>query len=195
MKIYKISEGNSQLLNQLNNPKNHGTVLFYHPGCFHCNAMKPSWEEMKQKLNKQHKPCNIYEINGENMNQINHPLTQTVQGFPTILNVNKGKINSFEKERNTENMIQFVLSNLPNKKNDDVIKSKKYIKKHKLGFKLNKNKDLIHSRKLLNAKLLKNSFLLHNERINRKSKSKTHKKRNKGKKSKKNVKKNKTQKK
>ena len=109
MKVNYINRTNGNLLNDLNG-SNNGTVLFYHPQCSHCIALKPYWEEMKRKIGK--KNCNIYEVNGEDMDHIYHPMKETINGFPTILNVNNGKIKHFEQERNTANMLRFVLSNL-----------------------------------------------------------------------------------
>ena len=54
------------------------------------------------------------------MGNINHPISRAVQGYPTILNVNKGKISSFEKERNFKNILNFILSNIKNKKSKKV---------------------------------------------------------------------------
>ena len=101
MKVFKINGENSGVLNQLNH-QHPGTILFYHPHCSHCNAMKPDWEKMKEILKQ--KNCNLYEVDGQYMDNIHHPMKQTVDGFPKIFNVNTGKLNAFEKERNMENM-------------------------------------------------------------------------------------------
>ena len=99
MKVIKINASNSGLLNNLNASQK-ATVLFYHPQCSHCTALKPLWEKMKETLEKKKKPCNLYEVNGEHMNEIVHPMKNVVNGFPTIMNVHNGKLNQFEKERN-----------------------------------------------------------------------------------------------
>ena len=159
MKIIRINNKNGHLLNNLNSKEN-GTVLFYHPQCYHCQMMKPEWEKAKQLLMKEKKNCNIYEVNGEYMDDINHPLKNSVSGFPTILNLNNGKIQSFNEERNMNNMLQFILGNIKNDK-----KAKQYIKK-KVSFKL--NNDLIKNKKILNAKNLVNNLILNKERMNKK---------------------------
>ena len=118
IKIIKVDERN---VNEINNlKKGKATVLFYHPGCIHCVMMREPWESMKKKLNRRNVEGNIYEVDGQSMSNINHPVCRAVQGFPTLLNVNKGKITSFEKERNFKNILNFILSNIKNKKSKKV---------------------------------------------------------------------------
>lgn len=154
MKVFKINGTNAGLLNQLNGQHN-GTVLFFHPQCSHCTALKPQWEEMKNKM-KPHQNCNIYEVNGEHMKDIQHPMTQTVDGFPTILNVNNGKLQPFEEERNTQNMVNFVLSNLPNDLNIDKKRATEKLKERNVSFflngkKLKKARTVAKGKNVLNA--------------------------------------------
>ena len=158
MKVIKIDNTNGMLLNELNGKQN-GTVLFFHPQCSHCTALKPQWEEMKRQLKPQ-KNCNIYEVNGEYMDSIHHPMKNTINGFPSILNVNNGKLTQFEKERNTQNMILFVLSNL----NDANVNNKKnaldHLKERKVSFFLDNNNNLIKKRKVLESNNIVNSIKL-----------------------------------
>jgi thiol-disulfide isomerase/thioredoxin len=158
MRVININELNKHLLNDLN-ARSNGTILFYHPQCGHCQALKPEWERMKTMLKTQKKNCNIYEVNGDQMHHIHHPIKNMVDGFPTILNVNKGKIIPFDKQRDATDMFHFVMSNLPSP-NKDVSNAKKYIKKRKVTFALNKHNNLIKSRKILNAKNVNNSIKL-----------------------------------
>ena len=158
MKIIRIDDKNGNLLNNLNK-KHNGTLLFYHPQCHHCQVMKPQWELAKQELMRKKKDCNLYEVNGEHMHSINHPLKNVVSGFPTILNVNNGKIHHFNKERNMTNMIHFILSNLKDK-SKNTLNSKKYVKKKKVSFKLNNDENMLGTRKVLNRKNIINSFKL-----------------------------------
>tara|TARA_B100000424_G_C22863000_1_gene459839 strand:- start:452 stop:1045 length:594 start_codon:yes stop_codon:yes gene_type:complete len=157
MKVFKINGSNSALLNQLNGQHN-GTVLFFHPQCSHCTAMKPEWEGMKQKM-KRNAHCNLYEVDGQYMDRIQHPMKQTVDGFPTILNVNNGKLQPFEKERNTQNMINFVLSNLPNDLNVDKRRATKKLKQRNVSFFLN-GKKLKKERTVSNGKAIRNTIRL-----------------------------------
>lgn len=179
MKIIRINDRNGHLLNKLNR-KNNGTVLFYHPHCHHCNMMKPEWENVKEQLLRRKKKCNLFEVNGEHMDSIHHPMKSVVSGFPTILNVNNGKISHFEKERNVANMIQFILSNLK-KNTSNSLKAKNYTKNKKLRFKLN-NGNLLKTKKVLNAKLLPNNLNLNRKRLNKTKKNNKKKRKGKGKK-------------
>ena len=147
MKIIKITPENKHLFQNIN--KENATVLFYHPSCIHCMMMRKNWEMMKQKLQQRKKGCNIYEVNGEHIDSIQHPLKDKVQGFPTIMNVKNGKLlNYFEKERNIENMLNYVVSN----SNKPALNN---IKKRNVSFSLKPNGSLMKSRKLLNSIVLR----------------------------------------
>lgn len=158
MKVIKIDNTNGMLLNELNGKQN-GTVLFFHPQCSHCTALKPQWEEMKNQLKPQ-KNCNIYEVNGQYMDSIHHPMKNTINGFPSILNVNNGKISQFEKERNTQNMIQFVLSNLKNINQNNKQNAVNHLRERKVSFFLNNNNNLIKKRRVLKSNNIVNSIKL-----------------------------------
>jgi len=163
MKVHHIAPHNISLLSNLD--KQNATVLVYHPGCFHCQMMRGAWEEMKESLHKKKKPCNIYEINAEYLDRDSHPITQNVEGFPTIMNIDHGKVkNQFEKERNIDNMMQYVLSNLPHGKKSN----KKSNNGRNVRFSLNKNGSLVKSRKVLNANALKNSIQIHKKTLKKK---------------------------
>lgn len=156
MKVFKINGDNVGLLNHLND-KHHGTILFFHPHCSHCNTMKPDWEKMKETL--QQEDCNLYEVDGQYMNEIHHPIKQTVDGFPTILNVNNGKLNAFEEQRNMENMKNFVLSNLPGYDVSTKKKATKRLRNSNVTFQLDGNK-LMKKRRVTQGKPIKNAIRL-----------------------------------
>ena len=166
MKIIKINPENNNLLNNLRNEQ--ATILVFHPNCIHCVMLRDSWEAMKKKLQEKKKNFNIYEINGEYLHEMNHPLKQSVNGFPTIMNVKNGKVvNHFEKERNIENMMNYVLSNISSNKYSN---SKKSLNSRRVRFNLNKNGSLMKTRKILNAKMLKNSLNIHRKTMKNKGK-------------------------
>ena len=158
MRVIQINKKNGNLLNELNGKMN-GTVLFYHPECSHCVALKPQWEEMKNSLPDTKENYGIYEVNGEDLKSITHPLVKTVNGFPSIYNINNGKINSFEQERNTQNMLKFVISNLSTN-NQERKFAKNNLLDRKVSFFLNKNKDLMKERRVLNRSNINNSLIL-----------------------------------
>ena len=117
----------------------------------------------------QKKNCNIYEVNGEHMNSIHHPLKEAIQGFPSILNVNNGKLTEFEKERNTKNMTDFVLSNLQENSIRKKIANNK-LKKKKVSFFINKNEDLMKKRLVAKRKNILNTLKLAKHRMRTKTK-------------------------
>jgi len=126
IKIYEVNKDNPTLLDQLNKKKSYGTVLIYSDHCPHCTTMKPQWEQMKEKM--RNKPANIYEINGEELPHINHPIKNVVDGFPMILNVNNREIVPFEQERTMDNFVKFVESNLLKTKPPPRLFSRKRLK-------------------------------------------------------------------
>lgn len=163
MKVFKITNQNASLLNQLNGRES-GTILFYHPQCSHCMALKPEWERMKHELMKKKKNCNLFEVNGEYMDSINHPVKNVVDGFPTIVNVKNGKISNFEKERNANNMMNFILENLPKGNVNKAPLSRK------VTFNLNNENNLIKKKRVLNAKHIRNSVKLHKNKKRKRKK-------------------------
>ena len=166
MKIFIVKD-NRYLKNFDKN--SNGTFLFSHPQCPHCMDMKPHWDKAKHILMRRKKPGNIYEVDGQSMHNIKHPISHAVQGFPTLLNVNKGKITSFEKERNVKNILNFILSNL----------KKKHTKKVKFSNKL------VNNIVLNKERLLKNKTQKNKTQKNKTQKNKKNKKGKKGKKGKK----------
>lgn len=166
MKIIRINPENAHLFNDIN--RENATVLFYHPSCIHCMMMRKNWESMKHKLQKNKKNCSIYEVNGEHIDSINHPIKDKIQGFPTIMNVKNGKLlNYFEKERNIENMLNYVLAN----KNKNSLKN---LKTRKVTFSRHPNGSLIKSRSVINANKIKNSISL-KKKQNKQKKNKSRK--------------------
>lgn len=167
MNVLSITPNNVNLLNNLN--KQRATVLIYHPSCIHCMMMRNNWEQMKQKLHK--KNCNIYEVNAEHIDRESHPITRQATGFPTIMNIKNGKVmNHFEKERNVDNMMKFVLSNTPN--SPDRSLSQKVVDNRRLKFSLNNNGSLLKQRKVLNGKLLKDSIAIRKKTLKNKKNNK-----------------------
>lgn len=158
IKIYEVNKEQPALLDQLNKKKSRGTILIYSNDCTHCAAMKPQWEQMKQKLRK--KPANIYEVNGEDLPYINHPIKNVVDGYPMILNVNNRNIVPFNEERTLDNMIQFVEKNMLLKDNDrTTMRTKRNTNKDNTTKKVrnssNLHNTLIDGRKIINSLNLK----------------------------------------
>jgi len=91
-------------------------ILFHHPQCGHCNELKPIWEKVKEM--NTNKPINIVEISADMLNKLNHPIQNSVQGFPQIVRLENGKvIEEFNKMRNVENLNKFINKNIIKNKN------------------------------------------------------------------------------
>ena len=155
MKFIKITKDNAHVLNNTSR----ATVLVYHPGCIHCVMMRQAWEDMKKKLEQERRNCNIYEISGEDIGSIEstgkkYQVIDNVNGFPSIMNTSNGNVTSmFNKERNIDNMLDFVLENeersskpkkrvtfkLTNKLQNSIKKIRKTLGKKTKGKKLSKN--------------------------------------------------------
>ena len=115
LNVTKIENGSKDFDNKI--AKMNGVVLFHHPGCIHCIALRPNWDKMVNQLKNKNIPCRVLEVNAESLSNIHHPLGN-VDSFPRIINVENGiEKNVFSDERNVENMLNFVLSNLKGNKN------------------------------------------------------------------------------
>jgi hypothetical protein len=114
--IHKIEPNNASDFEEKVKGMN-GTILFHHPGCIHCIALRPNWDKMVNQLKNKNIPCRVLEVNAESLSNIHHPLGN-VDSFPRIINVDNGiEKDVFSDERNVENMLNFVLSNLKGNKN------------------------------------------------------------------------------
>jgi hypothetical protein len=87
-----------------------GVILVFHPSCGHCIQLKPAWEQMKSRVSPH---VNIMEINGEGMSEhvtmSNSVAGRNTEGFPTIMGLRNGKVQSkFNEERTIENMSRFA---------------------------------------------------------------------------------------
>lgn len=165
IKIYKVNKEHPNLLDQLNQKKTSGTVFIYSDNCHHCMEMKPQWEQMKQKM--RNKPANIYEINGDDLHYINHPIKNIVDGFPMILNVNNRNITPFDEERTSRNLIKFAESNILKMKPENYLSGKNTVKRvtfnnknnlingNKIGDSLNLDNYITKKLPFLNVKKVK----------------------------------------
>lgn len=169
MKLIKVNRQNQNELDQLS--RENATVMVFHPQCIHCLMMRQAWEETMKKI-KGKNNCNVYEVNGEDLDEVqNESVTSNVRGFPTIMNMKKGNLmNYFEKERNVQNMTNFILSNIEHRQ-------KPKNNTRRVHFDLSNNGKLRKTRTLFNA--LPNSFNVSKKRLAKKNKKqKTNKKAN-----------------
>jgi len=124
MKIIKIDQHNPhEFSNKLNQCD--AVVKFFSPNCGHCNAMEGEWNKMtkRMKSKKCKKDACIFEVNGEASGQINHPIMQQIQGYPTIVKTTNGSFSPehdmYQGERNANEMYKWVIQ-----------KFKKHLKQH-----------------------------------------------------------------
>lgn len=90
-------------------------VLYYAEWCGHCNAMKPEWQKVIEKL-KDSGSINIADVKSDVIEALKHK--PQIEGFPSIKMYNKGKeVAKFEDERSAEKMEKFAISNSNSKSN------------------------------------------------------------------------------
>lgn len=100
-------------------------VLYYAEWCGHCNAMKPEWEKVIEKLKESGK-INIADVKSDVIDSLLHK--PKIEGFPTIKMYNKGReIAKFEDERSAEKLEKFAISNSSSVKTPSKIVSQQSI--------------------------------------------------------------------
>lgn len=90
-------------------------VKFYMDGCPHCENMKPDWIDLENELMEKYQgDFTIMDVNARALNTLKSPITQYVEGFPSIFIIKKdgSKGLDFEGERTKDNMLKFVLDNV-----------------------------------------------------------------------------------
>ena len=86
-------------------------VLYYAEWCGHCNAMKPEWEKVVEKLKDSGK-INIADVKSDVIDALTSKPKPIIEGFPTIKMYNKGReVAKFEDERSAEKLEKFAMSN------------------------------------------------------------------------------------
>lgn len=86
-------------------------VLFYMDGCFHCDAMKPAWNEMENRMIRREMRCPmaLAKVNSDYLSQVDTP--RSVYGFPTIMHLKDGDfVEEHEGPRDLESLTKFVES-------------------------------------------------------------------------------------
>jgi thiol-disulfide isomerase/thioredoxin len=90
-------------------------VKFYMDGCPHCENMKPAWIDLENELMQKYQgDFTIMDVNARALNTLKSPITQYVEGFPSIFIIKKdgSKGLDFEGERTKDDMLKFVLDNV-----------------------------------------------------------------------------------
>ena len=77
-------------------------ILFFADWCGHCQQFKPIWEKLKRKMGKD---VTFVQVNDENVFEIN---IYGVQGYPTIIAENGGKMFKFNNNRTEDVLVDFI---------------------------------------------------------------------------------------
>ena len=113
MKILDINPGKENLFyNEIG--KRPIFVKFYMDGCPHCENMKPAWKELENSLiNNYDGDFTIMSVNARTLNTLKSPITEKVQGFPTLFVINKNgsKGIDYNGTRTKDDMLSFLLHN------------------------------------------------------------------------------------
>lgn len=106
--------------------------LIYAKWCGYCNAMKPAWDAMKERLEKHIK---IIEIEADDprrdsmINDINNRIIGeerlVLQGYPTLFKIVNNILTYYNGERTTEDMIAFFSTDLKETKGGKAAKKVK----------------------------------------------------------------------
>lgn len=84
-------------------------VLVYMNGCGHCEKMMPEWEKARKN---NHSGIKMRKVEMNQKDGKNLCKRYNIQGFPTIILLEKGKkVKYYEGERNEVGLIKFLKSN------------------------------------------------------------------------------------
>ena len=93
MKVYELNPDNfGKYKHKLNDIlKKPNMCGVFSKSCGHCESMKPEWDKLKNKVAGTPGNGSLIEIDSNVIPEINYkPLTQKIQGFPTILIIKQG---------------------------------------------------------------------------------------------------------
>ena len=100
--------------------------------CIHCKNMKSQWNTLKKKLKNMHCNSVLLEIDSSQLNNIDYSsLTNSINGFPSIMIFNKGKkIKDYNGNRSSNDMFKFfkhylLINKKKTKKNITICKKSK----------------------------------------------------------------------
>ena len=90
-----------------------GSLVFaYHPGCGHCDNMKPAWEQLKETTKTMPHNYQLISVHSSALPHIKR--TFSVSGFPKILTLHKGgKVhNEYKGDRSYKDLLRFLKKHL-----------------------------------------------------------------------------------
>ena len=103
-----IHVDNDSSLEEFNNLVNGSNmmVLYYMPGCGHCEALKPEWEKFENDIADSSKDVIVAKIRSDYLGNVN--CDKDIMGYPTIYELKDGKkVREFEEDRNSEELTKF----------------------------------------------------------------------------------------
>jgi len=89
-------------------------IKLYADWCGHCIRMAPEWERLTSRIEKNKNSPEIVNIESKELyklDEINSNLNEKVevQGYPTIAKIKNGKITYYNGERDTNNMMKWIM--------------------------------------------------------------------------------------
>jgi thiol-disulfide isomerase/thioredoxin len=106
----KVSDLKSaeEFKNQTNN--GYWVILYYADWCPHCVSMKPEWKMFADKYSSDNK-INVAELESQFLDMVGPEHKSNVEGFPTIISLNKGsKVANFMGPRTNKDIDMFANS-------------------------------------------------------------------------------------
>ena len=159
VKVEKFGPNDSDKLK--NNYKPNCLIIVTHPGCGHCQAMKPALNEVYDDLKTYTGDAQVYDIHANAANEAKEKITDLniVDGYPTLfISKQNEKPIVYSGDRSKETIIKFMTDNLD-------------IKKQNGGKKTRKNKTKSTKTKSTKTKSTKKSRKTKSTKKSRKSRS------------------------
>ena len=106
----KVSDPKSaeEFKTQTNN--GYWVILYYADWCPHCTSMKPEWKMFADKYSSDNK-INVAELESQFLDMVGPQHKSNVEGFPTIISLNKGsKVANFMGPRTSKDIDMFANS-------------------------------------------------------------------------------------
>jgi thioredoxin-related protein len=158
MKFYIIDERNGRTFDHLaKKTHGHSFVRFHSPHCHWCQKMHNNWHSLKTHDKLRDTDVNIFDVHIDALDDISLPCVDDVRnkGVPQMLLIDKNgeTLRKYDGSRETDDMAEFVLSNIKDKIDDQYRYSGgRVIKKSVSGRSRSRSKSRSKSRQSKNKK-------------------------------------------